>query len=152
MKKQDTALMAMDQTIKMQYPTKETILAQTPIINPKTIAITNIWKKEALPNWNKDSQFTKFCKLQMLIICISETEDKREPIIRLANTNALFRKNIILLDIEKLSIISTLHEIAHYLFGPSELTACRWSIHLFKTCFPKQFEKLDWKGHLLIKQ
>lgn len=50
---------------------------------------------------------------------------------------------------KSLSIISTLHELAHHLYGPSELRACRWSIHLFRNVFPIGFKKLSWDGHML---
>ena len=52
---------------------------------------------------------------------------------------------------EKLSIISCLHELGHHLKGASELEACRFSVHLFKQCFPKAFAKLRWDGHMLVK-
>jgi len=47
------------------------------------------------------------------------------------------------------SIISTLHEFAHYRFGGSELTACRFSVWLFKEAFPESYAKLTWDGHML---
>ena len=136
----------------MKYPTKKKILAEKPEISMLTIEMVKLWKKIALPGWKKDNQLIQFNKLQNLILLVTGTEGKPVPIVMHGHVNALLDGKIILLDMNKLSIISTLHETAHYLFGPSELTACRWSIHLFKTCFPKQFEKLDWKGHLLIKQ
>ena len=50
-----------------------------------------------------------------------------------------------------LSIISTLHEFGHHLYGKSELKACRFSVWLFKSAFPKTYRKLKWKGHMLKK-
>lgn len=49
------------------------------------------------------------------------------------------------------SIITALHETAHAMYGPSELKACSWSIKLFKTMFPEEYEKLHWEGHMLKK-
>ena len=49
----------------------------------------------------------------------------------------------------KPSIITCWHELGHHLFGPDELTACIFSISLFKIIFPKAFEKLNWNGHML---
>jgi hypothetical protein len=46
------------------------------------------------------------------------------------------------------SVVTTLHEFAHAL-GKSEWEACRWSIWLFKTTFPKSFERLAFDGHLV---
>ena len=50
------------------------------------------------------------------------------------------------------SIISSLHELAHHLYGEDELIACKWSINLFRTAFPKSYAKLECENHLLIKK
>ena len=49
------------------------------------------------------------------------------------------------------SVITGLHELSHKLFGGGELTACRFSVHHFKKCFPIAYEKLKWNGHMLTK-
>lgn len=49
------------------------------------------------------------------------------------------------------SIITGLHELAHHLYGSSELMACAFSIKLFSTFFPNARKKLVWDGHMLIK-
>jgi hypothetical protein len=135
------------------YPTKEKILKTKPIINQKTIEITKTWKKLALPNWKKDINWTKYHKLEMLIITLSETNNKEPPTIT-ADTSYFYNPNnkTIHIDLNNTSIISSLHELAHHLYGPSELKACRWSIWLFITCFPLLYKKLKWSNHLLIKQ
>ncbi len=51
----------------------------------------------------------------------------------------------------KLSVVTFLHEFAHAL-GMGEREACRWSINLFRKCFPKQYAKLNHRRHMLIKQ
>lgn len=136
-----------------KYPTPKQILAKRPDINPKTIEITKLWKKLTLKNWNKDENWVKISQLKMLITCIIAVEINKNPSIQIGheyaynpNTKTIYQ------DLENPSIISALHETAHYLFGPSELKACRWSIWLFKETFPKQYEKLQWKNHLLIKK
>ena len=58
---------------------------------------------------------------------------------------------VISVDIGHPSIISSLHELGHHLFGSDEFEACRFAVGLFKAAFPKAFEKLHWKGHLLVK-
>jgi hypothetical protein len=58
--------------------------------------------------------------------------------------------NTILLDHNHPSIVSTLHEFWHSVIGESELEACRFSVWLFKETFPKSYEELKWKGHMLI--
>lgn len=53
--------------------------------------------------------------------------------------------------LSNLSIVTALHETAHHLYGKSERMACRWSIWLFKKIFPDEFSKLQFQGHLLVK-
>ncbi|MCH7700374.1 MAG: hypothetical protein IID37_01685 [Planctomycetes bacterium] len=50
----------------------------------------------------------------------------------------------------KLSVVTYLHEFAHAL-GKDEADACRWSINLFRQCFPRQFSRLIHRGHMLIR-
>lgn len=51
--------------------------------------------------------------------------------------------------VEKLSIITFLHEFAHAL-GKDEVGAVRWSLTLFKRVWPQQFERLVPEGHTLV--
>lgn len=48
----------------------------------------------------------------------------------------------------RLSVVTFLHEFAHAL-GKDERQACRWSINLFKRCFPISFERCLAVGHML---
>ncbi len=50
----------------------------------------------------------------------------------------------------RLSVVTYLHEFAHSR-GMGEQGACRWSINLFRRCFPRQFGKLIQVGHTLIR-
>ena len=50
----------------------------------------------------------------------------------------------------KLSVVTFLHEYGHAL-GKDEIEACRWSINLFRRCFPRQFSRLVHRGHMLIR-
>jgi len=47
----------------------------------------------------------------------------------------------------RLSVITLLHEFAHSL-GRNEYGACRWSLCVFKRAFPKQWNRLVWRGHV----
>jgi hypothetical protein len=51
----------------------------------------------------------------------------------------------------RLSVVTMLHEWGHVL-GKDEHGACRWSINLFKRCFPKQFVKCAHDGHMLRRR
>ena len=135
------------------YPTKEEILATKPRFKHGTTLITNMWKFSRIKNWKTKEYWMKIDELAILIQVLSALHLKKEPQIILSNKYACdIKGRKIYLDIDNPSIISTLHETAHYLFGENELTACRWSIWLFKECFPKSFEKLEFKEHLLIKK
>ena len=48
----------------------------------------------------------------------------------------------------KLSVVTCFHEFAHAL-GKDEHHSCRWSLNLFRECFPKQFERCQQEGHML---
>ena len=50
----------------------------------------------------------------------------------------------------KLSVVTFLHEFAHAL-GHDEREACRWSINLFRKCFPRQYSRLIHVGHMLVR-
>lgn len=51
-----------------------------------------------------------------------------------------------------LSVVTFLHEWGHKLHGRSEYEACRWSINLFRRCFPRSFAACRFDGHLLRKR
>ena len=48
----------------------------------------------------------------------------------------------------KLSVITALHEFAHAL-GKDERGAVRWSVNLFRLCFPRSFARCQPAGHTL---
>ncbi len=50
----------------------------------------------------------------------------------------------------KLSVVTFLHEFGHAL-GFGERKACRWSINLFRKCFPRQYSSLIHVGHTLVR-
>ncbi len=136
----------------MKYPTKEEILRKDPKIREKTFKIIMSWKKEFLKDWKNTPKDIKFQRLATLIIAISLIGYNKIPIVRRGDSDYYVPKEYaIYLNKNNPSILTALHETAHFLHGPSELTACRWSIYLFRTCFPTLYNKLTWKGHLLVK-
>ena len=50
----------------------------------------------------------------------------------------------------KLSVVSYMHEFGHAM-RMGERDACRWSINLFRRCFPRQYGHLVHVGHMLIR-
>lgn len=49
----------------------------------------------------------------------------------------------------RLSVITYLHEFAHCLYGSDERIACRWSVNLFRRCFPRSWQKIRFDGHMV---
>jgi hypothetical protein len=49
----------------------------------------------------------------------------------------------------KLSVLTYLHEFAHAR-GADERRACRWSINLFRRCFPRSFARCRADGQTLV--
>jgi len=50
----------------------------------------------------------------------------------------------------KLSVVTLLHEFAHAM-QMDEQDACKWSINLFRRCFPRQYSRLVHVGHMLVR-
>jgi hypothetical protein len=48
----------------------------------------------------------------------------------------------------RLSVISYLHELAHAL-GRDERGSVRWSVNLFRLCFPRSFSRCVAEGHMV---
>ena len=59
------------------------------------------------------------------------------------------RRNTIILR-GRLSVVTFLHEFAHAR-GADERQACRWSINLFRRCFPRSFARCRAVGHTLVR-
>ena len=48
----------------------------------------------------------------------------------------------------RLSVVTYLHEFAHAR-GHNEREAARWSINLFRRCFPKSWSSATFDGHMI---
>ncbi len=62
--------------------------------------------------------------------------------------------NLIVLEEEtdgRYSVVTFLHEFGHAM-GKGERSTCKWSINLFRLHFPKSYEKLEPRGHLLYRK
>ena len=140
------------------YPTKKQILSSKIKIPPNTIEIVKIWKEYYFTkhNWNKLTKENNLHNLKILILGLTMITNKKHSVLPIVKDGDSYKYNPLELTIyqdkNKPSIISALHELAHHLYGKSELTACRWSIAIFKKTFPKEYKKLSWKGHTLIKK
>lgn len=134
------------------YPTREEILAEKPEFLPEIIETVKTWKTLSYKGWKNKTKAEKIDKLKNLIGILSYMHNKEIPKIKLDFWYAYNpKKKIIYLKPDNPSIVSTLHELAHYLFDADEYLACRWSIWLFKECFFKTYIRMKWKNHLLVK-
>ena len=132
-----------------RYPTPEKIMAVPVNFKPETIEDVKVWAKKYLHGWKTQQIGYKRIALVALIQGLSNVYNK--PCNSITSDEYAYdpESQTIHLDEDKASILSTLHEFGHHLYGASELKACRWSIQLFKICFPKTFESLEWEGHML---
>ena len=135
-----------------KYPTKGEILATNPGYDSHLIWCIQEWTN-LIKGWKDIDDAKKMLSLEFLIYIICRFYKKEMPKIKwekVCKYNS--RTRTMYLDVTNPSIVSTLHELGHHLHGASELKACQWSIHLFKTIFPASYKKLKWKGHLLVKE
>ena len=136
-----------------RYPTKEQILEapHQPTENERT-AIAR-WKKTYYKDWSNLSTQNKHNRLAVLLAELNIANRGKQINYTIHNDGWQYtphNKTITGTD-NNPSIISALHELGHHLYGDSELDACRYSVGLFKSCFPKSYNKLTWKGHMLVK-
>lgn len=138
----------------MMYPTpKQLARAPTAKFPESTLRTMALWKKEWYKGWvtkTKEDQL-KGIVTMILTLAINEGHDKPK-IVQGSMYGYSKIQNSIHIDKSNPSIISALHELAHFFFGESEVTACLWSGQLFKACFPKSYEKLQFDGHKLVKK
>jgi hypothetical protein len=114
------------------------------------------WKKEYFTgSWKEkcvEDRLEALCKLVEAVVKGSQREtDCRMPKIDASYGSYVCGSGFVGFDHRNPSIISTLHEVGHWLFGGSELVACVFSYSIFKEVFPAQLKGLEFHGHLLKK-
>ena len=141
-------------TDKLSYPNKKEILDNLPPIKKETLEAVIKWKEKVWKQTRKKSEEDKFFALTNLIKTIAATYRKPVAVNYRPSIDSccynVFKKTIFLN--KSLSILSSLHELGHHLYGESEFKACAWSIAIFKQTFPKAYDKLEWKGHMLVRK
>lgn len=139
------------------YPTKEQILKEPrPDIPNELLAVMSRWKEFFYKGWKRRDIEYKIGSLGILMNTICMIYGKKNPNYEHCTCKEHVdhynpRTKTLVLG-KNISIISAFHELAHHLFGASELTACRWSVWIYKLRFRKDYEKLVWKRHLLVRQ
>lgn len=135
------------------YPTQDEILSKKPKFKKETIHTIKTWKKDHIKDWKYKNPKEKIKLLKTLIKSLEDIYEKPIKDIINSDTDMYDQKNkTIYLNLNKPSIISTLHEFAHHILGTNELKACQWSYWIFAECFPGLLKKLIWEKHLLVKK
>lgn len=115
--------------------------------------ILKSWKKTFYnKKWSKETDEYKFTALHTLTILITQASSNKE-VITIQGTQYAYQphQKILMLGTTP-SILSTLHECGHAIWGTKEIDACRFSVALFKTVFPKEYSQLEWDGHMLKRK
>ena len=137
-----------------KYPTKEEVLASLYEPSREEMDAVKQWKIRAYQKrWKNLKKPPRLLALMELgdALCLAASLDKeRWPGYLIGKKWAYLPETIeILMDRDNPSIISFLHELGHFLYGPSELRAQSFAVSIFKACFPKEYARLEWDGHML---
>jgi hypothetical protein len=134
------------------YPTKKQILREPrPKFKWGIMKEISKWKKGFYEDWNGQGEHTQLWALQLLAEICCDMEGRPRVLVNKENINRYRKIGWIIELTTPFSIISLLHELAHHLFGPDELTACRWSVWLYQLRFRNDYNNLIWNEHTLMK-
>jgi hypothetical protein len=134
-----------------EYPTKAKILTEPPPPNHNHwLQKVRQWKNEHWVTIRDKTEKNKREAIRQLVKSMTEGECSVRFDAPIEGDCYMPDKKMIRLN-ENPSIITTLHEISHFINGSSELKACRFSVWLFRDSFPLAYKKLRWEGHKLVK-
>lgn len=137
-----------------QYPTSVSeVLDRSMRFNPVALAAvrefarSKPWRGTLVERWQKFQSFNS---------TLARAYSVQTPFLVLGgqgsgdSTSSSYRSNPPTIWMRgRLSVTTFLHEWGHHLYGPSETMACRWSVNLFRRCFPRSFARCRFDGHLL---
>jgi len=135
----------------MIYPTPNEIISPPLKHRKEVITAMEDWK----PCWlavRKGTDEEKIECIRQLVEALALLYETQIYLRHEPEENSHYDQETTTIVLDKPSIISALHELAHHLFGPNEKKACRWSVQLFQKTFPRAFAQLEWQGHLLVKK
>jgi hypothetical protein len=140
--------------MEVNYPAAAEIMAEPiPEFDYDVINVMTLWKKTYFDKqWRKANKNEKIMALTVLLKVLEMAYGYKITISAEGRYCYYPKLKMVGIDINNPSILSTLHEFGHHLHGESELEACRFSVHLFKQIFPKQYEKLEWREHTLVRK
>ena len=134
------------------YPTKEEILKDPrPKFKQGLLIAISIWKQNYYKGWSNQNPDKQWESLNILATIICKHYNIKNVILSKKEEIDHYEPKSALITLKCNSILSLLHEIAHHIFGGNELTACRWSVWLYQLRFRRDYEKLIWQGHILVK-
>jgi len=138
------------------YPSKQQIIDKMESLSVSTFICTlEGWKRKHYTNqWKQKSTEEKMVCLEGLayIIYYAQKNPSKLIPVYVKHTNRYafhVKKRIILINDNQPSILSTLHEVGHAMYGVSETNACAFSVKLFAKVFPNEYKRLEWRGHML---
>jgi hypothetical protein len=137
----------------MDYPSKP-IVDETLHFMPEVVDAVNEFKRTSPYSRGDDNRWNGLCRLLFrlnshykTVVSLAYIEDDKKTSLR---SRFIIDRNIIVM-VGKLSLITFLHEYFHAL-GLNEHYAVKYSVSLFKKCFPEAYEKLYSYQHCLIEQ
>jgi hypothetical protein len=138
------------------YPTREEILARELKFKRGTLAAAKAWKRD-----HYDGQWAaKTVEQKLASLCeLVDVLDGGRRTVRVTVGDLYCyhpATRTITLDGRRPSIVSTIHEMGHHVrprgdHRESELEACRYSVWMFRKVFPRAYERLNWRGHMLVQ-
>jgi hypothetical protein len=135
-----------------KYPTKEEILSYSDLpANQQAIAVIKDFKKDWRETKDNITDEMKHALIRSMLIKLAKIFQVEEPKTSLGDYFCYIPAEQRIVFGPKPSIISSLHEFGHHLYGSSELLACVFSVNHFKEAFPIAYKNLKWKGHMLTK-
>jgi hypothetical protein len=127
------------------YPTAKTIMATPVLFRPGVLAAVRAWKREYRGQRRTPQA------LEALVHRLATLYKKPVRVVFDKGCPPCYipGARVMVLQPHFGSIVTTLHEFAHHIFGRSETQACRWSVWLFKRTFPRTFERCTFDGHFV---
>jgi hypothetical protein len=133
---------------RANYPaTVSEVLDDSMRFNPAALAAVRALAR-ARP-W-RGTRAERFAKLQNLNCALASAYGLPTPRMQVGARDCFVpAMNLIVLS-RRLSVVSFLHEFGHAR-GFDERRTCRWSINLFRRCFPRSYARCRHVGHTLVR-
>ena len=139
------------------YPhSVEELLDDAMTFNPLVLRAVRAFAQSRPWSGTLDERQMKFRKLHndLCLACRLDPQPRliigNEPLSCSGNSCFIPAMNTIILR-GRLSVVTYLHEVGHAR-GMNERRAARWSINLFRRCFPKSCSRVTFDGHMIRRR